>query len=204
MTMTDTARKTRLLLDWSERIAIVLLFVWLSYRVTGSLDETPLNLFFILSEGAVALFVLFRRSTDAISVKPFDWIMGISGTMLPMLFIPSGHGWIGGGALLIFGLCISLGAKFSLRRSFGVVAANRGIKSTGLYSAVRHPMYLGYFVSYTGMLILNPSLFNTALLLLWAACQVARIEAEEHVLLQDATYEAHARKVRFRLMPFVY
>ncbi|GGB57987.1 methyltransferase family protein [Blastomonas aquatica] len=204
MTDLDPARKFRLLLDLFERAVIVLLFAWLCYRIVGSLQDTPFNLFFLLSEGAVAMFVLLRRSTDAISVKPYDWAVGISGTMLPMLLIPSGNGWIGGAALLIFGTVISLGAKLSLRRSFGVVAANRGIKSTGLYSAVRHPMYLGYFLTYAGMLILNPSLFNAALIVVWTVCQVARIRAEELVLLQDAAYRVHAQKVRFRLMPFVY
>lgn len=201
---TDSARKFRLMLDLFERAVIVLLFAWLCYRIVGSLEDTPFNIVFLLAEGAVALFVLLRRPTDAISVKPFDWVIGITGTMLPMLLIPSGNGWIGGAALLMFGTVISLGAKFSLRRSFGVVAANRGIKSKGLYGAVRHPMYLGYFLSYTGMFILNPSLFNAALLGLWGACQIARIHAEEQVLLRDAAYRAHAQKVRFRLMPYVY
>ncbi|MBU2587910.1 MAG: isoprenylcysteine carboxylmethyltransferase family protein [Alphaproteobacteria bacterium] len=204
MTATIPSRETRLLLDLSERIAIVLLFVWLCSRFYASLDETPFNLFFLVSEGIVALFVLFRRATENISIKPFDWAVGVIGTMLPMLISPSGNGWPIGVVFLIAGLGISLGAKISLRRSFGVVAANRGVKCDGLYGAVRHPMYLGYFLTYAGVLMLNPSVFNAALLTLWAACQIARIIAEERVLLQDATYQAHARKVRFRLIPYVY
>lgn len=192
------------MLDWFERTTIVVLFAWLSYRVYGSLEETPSNLFFLFSEGVVALFVLLRRATDQISVKPFDWAVGIIGTALPMLVIPSGHGWSSGVVFLVTGLAVSLGAKLSLRRSFGVIAANRGIKCDGLYRAVRHPMYLGYFLTYVGVLLLNPSIINAGLLALWTLCQVARIQAEEHVLLQDAIYQAHSRKVRFRLIPFVY
>lgn len=192
------------MLDWFERVVIVLLFAWLGLRIYGSLDETPFNLFFLISEGAVALFVLLRRPTDQISVKPFDWAVGFAGTMLPMLLIPSGNGWSGGAVLLIAGVAIALGAKFSLRRSFGIVAANRGIKSNGLYGAVRHPMYLGYFLANVGMLTLNPSFVNAGLLFLWAACQVARIKAEEGILMQDVAYQDHAKKVRFRLLPFVY
>lgn len=197
-------RKSRLALDWSERIILVILFAWLCFRFYGSLDETPFNLFYLISEGAVALFVLFRRSTDVISIKPYDWAVGVVGTMLPMLVTPSGGGWSSGVVFLFTGLIISLGAKFTLRRSFGVVAANRGIKCDGLYGAVRHPMYLGYFLTYAGVLMLNPSIFNLLILSLWTACQIARIIAEERVLLQDATYQAHAKKVRFRLVPFVY
>lgn len=204
MTPTSPSRETRLFLDLSERIVIVLLFVWLCSRFLGSLDETPFNLFFLISEGIVALFVLFRRRTDEISIKPFDWAVGVVGTMLPLLIVPSGNGWSTGVVFLIAGLAISLGAKISLRRSFGVVAANRGVKCDGLYGAVRHPMYLGYFLSYAGVLMLNPSIINAVLLTLWTACQIARIIAEEQVLLQDAAYQAHAQKVRFRLIPFVY
>lgn len=204
MTSIDRSRKTHLLLDGFERITITALFAWLCYRFYGSLDETPFNLFFLISEGAVAVFVLLRRATDQISVKPFDWAVGIVGTMLPMLVIPSGNGWSGGAVFLIAGVAIALGAKFSLRRSFGVVAANRGIKSEGLYGAVRHPMYLGYFLANAGVLMLNPSIVNVGLLALWTACQVARIRAEERVLLQDPVYRSHAEKVRFRLLPLIY
>lgn len=204
MILTSATRKPLLLLDCFERVILVLLFAWLCFRFYDSLEDTPFNLFYLISEGAVALFVLFRRSTDQISVKPFDWAVGVVGTMLPMLVIPSGSGWSIGAIFLIFGLVISLGAKVTLRRSFGVVAANRGIKCNGLYGAVRHPMYLGYFLSYMGVLMLNPSIYNLTLLSLWMAFQVARIIAEERVLLQDVTYQAHIKKVRYRLVPFVY
>lgn len=204
MIATQPTRQTRLLLDWSERIVIVGLFVWLGYRFYSTLDENPSNLFFLISEGAVALFVLFRRSTDQISVKPADWASGFVGTMLPMLISPAENGLSTGVVLLIAGVAVSLGAKFSLRRSFGVVAANRGVKRNGLYGAVRHPMYLGYFLTYAGVLMLNPSLYNAALLAIWAVFQIARIVAEERILFQDPAYQAHAETVRFRLVPFVY
>ena len=187
-----------------ERIVITILFVWLSYRVLVNLDNAPVNLLFLVSEGAVALFVLFRRTTDQISVRPFDWIIAFVGTMLAMLVTPSGGGWVGGVVFLLAGMLLSLGAKFSLRRSFGVVAANRGIKKGGLYAAVRHPMYLGYFLSNAGVLMINPSWLNAAVLGMWAVCQIVRIHAEERILLQDADYRDHAQKVRFRIVPYVY
>ncbi|HST91506.1 MAG TPA: isoprenylcysteine carboxylmethyltransferase family protein [Brevundimonas sp.] len=204
MTSPDRSKTTRLFLDGFERVVITVLFAWLCYRFYGTLDETPANTVFLISEGAVALFVLLRRPTDQISVKPFDWAVGGVGTMLPMLLSPSDAGWSGGAIFLIAGALIALGAKLSLRRSFGIVAANRGVKSDGLYGAVRHPMYLGYFLANAGVLMLNFSIFNACLLIVWAACQLARIRAEEHVLLQDPAYRAHAEKVRFRLLPLVY
>jgi protein-S-isoprenylcysteine O-methyltransferase Ste14 len=38
----------------------------------------------------------------------------------------------------------------------------------------------------------------------WAACQLYRIRAEERVLSADTAYAAFARRVPYRLVPFVY
>ena len=199
-----TNYRGRRLLDMVERVVVTALFVWLCTRFAGSLADKPANVIFLASEAVVALMVLLRRATDDISVRPGDWAAGFAGTLLPMLLNPVGGGWVGGAVLMAFGLVISLGAKLSLRRSFGIVAANRGIKRSGLYAAVRHPMYLGYFLSYAGVLMLNFSLWNAALLAVWGALQILRIHAEERILMADAAYQAHAARVRFRLLPFVY
>ena len=91
-----------------------------------------------------------------------------------------------------------------LRRSFGVVAANRGVKRSGLYAAVRHPMYLGYLVTYIGAFAVNPSSWNAVLLSVWLVFEVLRIFAEERILMQDEAYREHAAKVKFRLIPGVW
>lgn len=197
-------RRRRLALDGIEKVVILALFTWLCLRFAGTLGSQPANIIFLISEGVVALMVLLRRPTDQVSVNPVDWLVGLGGTLLPMLIMPTGAGWVGGAALLVAGLVFSVTAKLTLGRSFGIVAANRGVKRAGVYGAVRHPMYLGYFVFYLGVLLVNPSLWNAALLLVWAGLQIARIRAEERVLLLDPAYRAHAEKVRFRLVPLIY
>ena len=97
-----------------------------------------------------------------------------------------------------------MSAKLSLNRSFGIVAANRGVKTGGPYAYVRHPMYLGYFLSQAAILIINFSTWNIVVLSIWAASQVLRIHAEERVLMQDAPYLAHATRVPYRLVPWIY
>ncbi|CAN5387701.1 isoprenylcysteine carboxylmethyltransferase family protein [soil metagenome] len=201
---TDRRFNLKRVLDAVERIAVVGLYAFLVYRFAGSLMDKPANILIVVSEGLIAALVLFRRSTDQISLKPSDWIVGVLGTALPMLVQPTGGGWNGGIILLAGGLLISVAAKLSLRRSFGIVAANRGVKSTGLYAAVRHPMYLGYLVTYIGAQLLNPSIWNAVIFVLWLGFEIARIHAEEAVLMQDEAYRAHAVKVRFRLIPGVW
>lgn len=191
-------------LDTIERVILCVLFCWLSYRVLDGITTNPMNIAILISEAAVLAFILFRRSTDQISHNPMDWAIGFAGSLLPLLIMPTEQGIVSGVAFVLAGMVLSIGAKFSLRRSFGIVAANRGIKRSGLYAAVRHPMYLGYFLSYFGFALLNPSWFNIGLLSLWGVLQIARIGAEEKILFQDPDYQAHAKAVKYRLVPFIY
>ena len=61
-------------------------------------------------------------------------------------------------AITISGFVLQLSAKLTLRRSFGVVAANRGVKASGPYRLVRHPMYAGYALTHVGFLLAGPNL----------------------------------------------
>lgn len=191
-------------LDGAERIAVVVLYIMLVHRFLGDLAQKPGNILLMLSEGLIVVMVLFRRGTGDITLRPADWLTGILGTALPMLIQPTGGGWAGGAVFMAAGLFISFGAKLSLRRSFGVIAANRGVKRTGLYAVVRHPMYLGYLVTYVGVMALNPSSWNAVLLSSWLAFEVLRVFAEERILMKDPAYRDHAGKVKFRLVPGIW
>ncbi|OLD99071.1 MAG: hypothetical protein AUG91_07570 [Actinobacteria bacterium 13_1_20CM_4_69_9] len=92
----------------------------------------------------------------------------------------------------------------TLGRSFGLVAANRGVKTDGIYGLIRHPAYTGYLIAYLGYVAENPSLPNITLLAVSTAFQLVRIGEEERVLRGDERYRAYARRVRFRLVPYVY
>jgi protein-S-isoprenylcysteine O-methyltransferase Ste14 len=93
---------------------------------------------------------------------------------------------------------------FYLGRSFGVVAANRGLKVNGPYRLVRHPIYFAHFVTTSGFLVANFSPWNAALFAVFAVCQVARIWAEERVLSATADYAAYSAQVRWRLIPGLF
>lgn len=60
--------------------------------------------------------------------------------------------------VVVGGIGLQLFAKVFLGLSFGVVAANRGVKIGGPYSFIRHPMYAGYTLSHIGLLLAMPSL----------------------------------------------
>ena len=60
------------------------------------------------------------------------------------------------------GLIVVIVGKMSLGRSFGLMPANRGIVSTGLYRVVRHPIYLGYLITHVGFVAANPTALEPA------------------------------------------
>ena len=99
---------------------------------------------------------------------------------------------------------MQVGAKLSLRRSFGIAPANRGVKVDGLYRLVRHPMYFGYLLMHISYLALNPTLANAAIYALGWAAQIRRLLAEEALLGQDPAYAAYMQKVRWHLLPGIF
>ncbi|WP_181969926.1 isoprenylcysteine carboxylmethyltransferase family protein [Paraburkholderia sp. DHOC27] len=109
-----------------------------------------------------------------------------------------------GASLQIAGIGWQLFAKVSLRRSFGILPANRGVVSRGAYRFVRHPMYLGYFLMDMGFLLANFGLQNVLVYAGQFALQVVRIGREEKLLSEDERYRAYQGKVRYRVIPGLY
>jgi protein-S-isoprenylcysteine O-methyltransferase Ste14 len=180
-------------------------FAWSNLAHWRSTGE-PSGLGLTLLEGWVALMFLVRRSADTVSDRRLAWVAAPVGTFAMLLARPEGGGLppllceavqFGG---VLFAL-VSLGV---LGRSFGLVAANRGVKTRGPYGLVRHPAYTGYLIANLGYVAEHPSLLNIALLCLGTAFQLVRIREEEHVLSRDSAYERYRRHVRHRLIPLVY
>src|SRR5262249_46191920 len=86
----------------------------------------------------------------------------------------------------------------------GVVAANRGIKTSGLYRVVRHPAYAGYLLGYLGYVISYPTAQNVALAVATLLALNARAIIEERFLAQDPAYRAYLNGTRWRFVLSVY
>jgi protein-S-isoprenylcysteine O-methyltransferase Ste14 len=195
--------RSALWLDLAERGFLLMLGSWMLYRFAPTVAGNPLNLLILVSEGLVLAFALFRRFGPAVNTAR-AWSVALIGTCAPLLIVPAGSHWMSPSVVLPFmllGILISTAAKLSLRRSFGIVAANRGVRRGGPYRLVRHPMYSGYLLTHASFLVVNASLWNAAV---YACCWMAmllRIGAEEGILGVDPAYRAYGEQVRYRLIP---
>lgn len=166
----------------------------------------PSSLLVAIFEGAIVWFSLTRPMPKSSNVSLYDWSIAVLGSFLILFTRPAPH--VHDHILLLgvqlFGMCVSLAGLVSLNKSFGLVAANRGVKSSGMYAVVRHPIYAGYFVSYGAYLLQNMTPANAVIYTAFVALEVLRVVAEERVLAQDPAYAGYARRTRWRIVPLVF
>lgn len=152
--------------------------------------------------------VVTRRRSVVETRAAWDWVLALAGTSAPLLQRPAPTDLAAlaasGIGLQIVGAGLSVFATISLGRSFGVVAANRGVRTGGLYRWVRHPLYGSYMVGYIGFLLGNPTAWNLLLIATTFTCQYLRARAEERVLAQDPAYAAYMKTVRWRFWPHIF
>lgn len=193
-------------LDRIEQAVILLMWAAFAWRMI----HTPNAYAYVVmvSETAVILFTLIRRSTGAISLRLGDWLLATTATIAPLLIIPVDNPFpalAGFGLFLLFlGNFWQTWAKLILRRSFGITPANRGVKITGAYRFMRHPMYAGYLLVHLGVLAVMFSLYNLTIYAIGWTAQILRLLAEERLLRDDPAYRDYMAQVRWRLIPGIF
>jgi protein-S-isoprenylcysteine O-methyltransferase Ste14 len=77
--------------------------------------------------------------------------------------------------------------------------------STGVYGVVRHPMYLGAVFLFLATPLLLGSLYGLLLGVLLIALLILRVLGEEVMLVDGLKgYKAYKKKVKYRLLPFIW
>jgi protein-S-isoprenylcysteine O-methyltransferase Ste14 len=209
-TIASPVNYSKLRVAWEIGGNIVLAFFFLLFLITHGKAFLATyrfsTLLVVIKVGTDVFFYLIRRLPKEVSVSPYDWIVGLMGTYMVACFRPefAGADNLIGQFLQTLGLGMQVGGMMSLNTSIGITAANRGIKTGGLYRLVRHPLYLSYAIAFGGFVLNQMTWHNImiyfAALLLW----VLRILAEERLLTRDADYREYAARVRWRLVPFAF
>jgi len=181
---------------------ILALASYQKYRATGAFNWLGLLLVNTLF---VAMYAARRDATN-ISQSPALWLLAFVGTCLPLALRPTvPSSWAAAGNILqLAGILCILASMLSLQRSFGIVPANRGIRTQGVYNIVRHPLYASELVWMLGFAIANPSPWNIGLWLFDCWLQFTRARAEERLLGLDPLYSQYQARVKYRLVPLLF
>jgi protein-S-isoprenylcysteine O-methyltransferase Ste14 len=76
---------------------------------------------------------------------------------------------------------------------------------TGLYGIVRHPMYGVTLILFLTMPLILGSLYSILIFLIYPFLIAIRIKNEETLLEKElAGYSKYQKKVKYRLIPFVW
>ncbi len=143
----------------------------------------------------------------------------LSGIMFLAAFVSAGLSFRFGWLMLPFPVSIAAAAVFLaayvlyaevlrentyLSRTIEVQEGQRVI-DTGLYGVVRHPMYMVTVILFLAMPLVLGSVISFAITLCYIPIIVKRIKNEEQVLTEGlAGYAEYKKRVRYRLIPFIW
>ena len=163
---------------------------------------------------------LLRSRLDAKEKeKEQDLVVKLSGLMFLVGFILAGldyrfhwvplPGWVNWVGAVLFLASYLLYAEVLrenawLSRTIGVQEGQQ-VVSTGLYGIVRHPMYTATVVLFLSMPLVLGSAISFCVFLVYPLIIAKRIRNEEKVLARDLKgYEAYLKKVKYRMIPYIW
>jgi len=170
-----------------------------------------------LSKASVFLFALVlivllivRRTPVAAAPGLAPRVIAFLGCYvgIALLTLPvrgAGSPWLGVSAGLIFaGTTFALYSLLWLGRSISIMPESRKLVTSGPYSMVRHPLYLGEQMALVGVAVLVTSPWAIGLLTMQVCCQLYRMSYEEEVLSKAfPEYVAYMLETD-RLIPWLY
>lgn len=196
--------------DLGARAVVIILFSLMAIRIGSDFLATGrlTGLLLLASETLVVVLTVLRRSTTIVDRSYRARVLTALSMLGPVLVRPAGVAALAPEAATVLfsacGLSVVIAGKLSLGRSFGLMPANRGVVSSGLYRVVRHPIYLGYLLTHVGFAVANPTLWNTIMLTSADIALMWRAVCEERTLQQDRAYRDYQQVVRWRVVPGLF
>jgi len=134
-----------------------------------------------------------------------EWVIII--VMYFLFPYPKLPDWIGlklfGGALIIFGLFLHRSAHTIHSNAHLPKEEIKQIVTSGIYSKIRHPCYVVYFLSYFGIFFIFGSLSMLIPIIFFSYSLYHSAVKEEEFLKEKfgKQYEEYTKKVPFRFIP---
>ena len=152
-------------------------------------------------------------------LKEQDLVVKLSGLMFLLGFVAAGLGYRFGWYQLPRGIVIGGVAAFLLAYALYAevlrentylsrtieVQQGQKVVDTGLYAIVRHPMYSATLLLFLSMPLVLGSVYAFLIFLVYPFIIAKRIRGEEAFLEQNLEgYREYRKKVKYRLLPFVW
>jgi protein-S-isoprenylcysteine O-methyltransferase Ste14 len=208
--MTSARLDAERLSDILSRAVIIVMFSFMAVRFGADFLQTGrlTGLLLLVSEMLVVALTVLRRAAATVDRSVRARLLTTISLLGPPLVQPAHVAALlpqsATVAASIVGLAIVIAGKVTLGRSFGLMPANRGIVSSGVYRVVRHPIYLGYLITHVAFLFATPSAWNIAILVVGDTALLLRAVCEEQTLARDARYREYQQLVRWRVCPGLF
>ena len=152
-------------------------------------------------------------------MKDQDTVVKLSGLMFLLGFVVAGLGRRFGWYILPRGVVIGASAAFLLAYVLNAevlrentylsrtirVQQGQKVVDTGLYGIVRHPMYSATLLLFLAMPLVLGSVYAFLIFLAYPVIIAKRIRGEEEFLDRELEgYREYKKKVKYRLIPFVW
>ena len=146
-------------------------------------------------------------------------VVAMSGILFVTAFVVAGlnyrygwvvmPSWVVWSAVVLFLLSYAIYAEVMRENAYlsRTIEVQEGQKvvDTGLYGIVRHPMYTATVLMFLAMPLVLGSLPSFVIMLAYIPLIVKRIRNEENVLREGLEgYDGYCKRVRYRLLPFVW
>ena len=106
--------------------------------------------------------------------------------------------------LVIFGMSFSTFSLLWLGGSISIMPESRKLVTSGPYSVIRHPLYVGEQVAVIGIALQARSTWVLAVLVLQFCCQFYRMMYEEEILTETFPEYLEYAQNTARLIPWLY
>lgn len=146
-------------------------------------------------------------------------VIGLSGLMFVAGFVLAGLDfrfgwtavprwlvWLSAGLFLLgYGLFAEVLRENAWLSRTVEVQQGQQVVDTGLYGLVRHPMYTATLLMFLSMPLILGSWIGFIVFLLYPPIIVKRLKSEEALLKTELFgYETYCKKVKYRLIPYLY
>lgn len=181
-------------------------FAWQTW-LTYDLSNKKIFLLLFIAEFFTVCLVIFAKKTDTRDFSILPILLTITASFyFFLIYLNQGVSlipeWLGE-LIMIIGITIQFISKIYLGRNFGLLPARRGIVTKGPYRIVRHPIYLGYFITHMAFLFSLFSIHNLLVYVFLYTIQFGRMYYEEKNLISDPTYQIYTKKVKYKFIPFL-